>query len=662
MSRAHSSYPVIILILAIIGLPSAVGQSKLGVYTQQYNNARTGSNTFEKFLTPKNVNSAQFGKLFSFTVDGQIYAQPLWVQGVTIPGQGVHAVVYVATELDSVYAFDANTGAPLWQDNFTDPANGIGPVPCGTDGKTQISCGVYPYYGITGTPVIDPQTGTMYLVARTYNKKTAVGYQTLHALDIGTGAEKFGGPVSVQGSVPGTGAGSKNGIVTFDPLADVQRPGLLLEPNPSTGAQTVYIGWAGAAHGWLMGYDAKTLQQTAILNTSPDGLRSGVWQSGNGLAADSAGYIYVSTGDGPFDADSGGPDYADSLLKLDGDLNIVDYFTPMDQACRYQYDFDLSSSGPMVLPTQSGQFPNEVLESGKGGAPCEASGAPIYLINANNLGKYSATSDTSIQAVPGAPIGYWSSAALWQAGTQSAIYYAGESGKAGTGDYLKMYSLINGQLSSAPISQSSNTFPIGATPSTSGNGATNGIVWATLRQEGLGVQPGQYPAILYAYNATNVGTMLYNSSQNATRDTGGCANKFQIPVVVGGKVYVATQNEVDVYGLLGTPPTAPWVTLSNPCYTYVKQTVGTTSPPKSLTITNSGTANLSLGAVSLIGLNASEFAIASNNCLATLIPGGSCTITLTFTPAAVGTRLGQLLINDNAVGSPHNVMLTGRGN
>src|SRR5215467_5955171 len=663
MRRARFSYPVAILVLTVIGLPFAMGQSKLGVYTQQYNNARTGSNTVEKFLTPKNVNSTQFGKLFSFTVVGQIYAQPLWVQGVTIPGQGVHAVVYVATELDSVYAFDANTGAPLWQDNFTDPANGIGPVPCGTDGKTQISCGVYPYYGITGTPVIDPQTGTMYLIARTYNKKTAKGFQILHALDIGTGAEKFGGPVTVQGSVPGTGAGSKNGIVTFDPLADVQRPGLLLEPNPSTGAQTVYIGWAGAAHGWLMGYDAKTLQQTAILNTSPDGLRSGVWQSGNGLAADSAGYIYVSTGDGPFDADSGGPDYADSLLKLDGDLNIVDYFTPMDQACRYQYDFDLSSSGPMVLPTQSGLFPNEVLESGKGGAPCDASGAaPIYLINANNLGKYSANNDTSIQSVPGAPIGYWSSGALWQAGTQSAIYYAGQSGKARTGDSLKMYSLINGQLSSTPISQSSNTFPIGATPSTSGNGGTNGIVWATLRQEGLGVQPGQYPAILYAYNATNVGAMLYNSSQNAARDSGGCANKFQIPVVVGGKVYVATQNEVDVYGLLGTPPTAPWVTLSNPCYTYVKQTVGTTSPPKSLTITNSGAANLNLGAISLIGLNASEFAIATNNCSATVTPGGSCTITLTFTPAAVGTRLGQLLINDSAIGSPHNVMLTGRGN
>jgi hypothetical protein len=663
MSKARFSYPVVVLVLAITCLPSAMGQGKLGVFTQQYNNARTGSNTTEKFLTPANVNSAQFGKLFSVTVDGQIYTQPLWVQGVTIPGQGVHAVVYVATELDSVYAFDANNGAILWQDNFTDPLNGIGPVPCGTDGNTQISCGVYPYYGITGTPVIDPATGTMYLIARTYNKKTATGYQALHALDIATGAEKFGGPVTIQGSVPGTGAGSVNGIVKYDPLADVQRPGLLLETDPVSLKKTVYIGWSGAAHGWLMGYDAGSLQQTAILNTSPDGLRSGVWQSGNGLAADSDGYIYVSTGDGPFDADSGGPDYADSLLKLDRGLNIVDYFTPMDQACRYTYDFDLSSSGPMVLPTQAGLHPNEILESGKGGAPCDASGAaPIYLIDATNLGKYSASNDTSIQSVPGAPIGYWSSAALWQQGSQAAVYYAGLGAK-GVGDSLKMYSLLNGKLSSTPISHSSAIFPIGATPSTSGNGGTNGIVWATLRQEPLGVQPGQLPAILYAYNAQNVGTMLYNSSQNVARDTGGCANKFQIPVVVGGKVYVGTQNEVDVYGLLGTPPAAPWVTLSNPCFTYVKQTVGTTSPAKTVTITNSGTTNLILGTISLIGLNPSEFAMPTNNCSgATLIPGGTCTITLTFTPAAIGTRLSQLLINDNAVGSPHNVMLTGRGN
>jgi hypothetical protein len=661
MSKSRLSCSVAMLFLAIASLPSAIGQAKLGVFTQQYNNARTGTNTVEKFLTPKNVNSTQFGKLFSFSVDGQVYAQPLWVQGVTVPGQGVHNVVYVATEMDSVYAFDANTGAQLWHDNFTNPSGNITAVPCGTDGNTQISCGIYPYYGITGTPAIDPVSQTMYLVSRTYNTSTRTGYQTLHALSITNGAEKFGGPVTVTGSVAGTGAGSRNGIITFDPLADVQRPGLLLENNPNTGVETVYIGWSGAAHGWMMGYNAATLQQTALLNTTPDGLRGGVWQSGNGIAADSSGYIYASTGDGPFDADTGGPDYADSLLKLDGNLNIVDYFTPMDQACRYTYDFDVSSSGPMILPTQTGTYPDEVLESGKGGAPCDASGfAPIYLINTQNMGKYNATADNDIQEINGAATGYWSSAALWTAGTQTAIYYAGFASK-GVGDTLKMYTLTNGTLSAAPTSQSSNIFTIGASPSTSGNGATNGIVWATMRQEGLGVQPGQYPAILYAYNATNVASMLYNSSQNAARDQGGCANKFQIPVVVNGKVYVATQNEIDVYGLLGTPPAAPWVTLSVPCYTFLKQTVGTTTTT-SVSITNSGSATLNLGTISLTGLNVSEFTIQSNNCGATLAPAAQCAVTIAFTPAATGPRLAQLLINDNAAGSPHNVMFTGKGN
>jgi hypothetical protein len=276
------------------------------------------------------------------------------------------------------------------------------------------------------------------------------------------------------------------------------------------------------------------------------------------------------------------------------------------------------------------------------------------------MGKYNATADNDIQEINGAATGYWSSAALWTAGTQTAIYYAGFASK-GVGDTLKMYTLTNGTLSAAPTSQSSNIFTIGASPSTSGNGATNGIVWATMRQEGLGVQPGQYPAILYAYNATNVASMLYNSSQNAARDQGGCANKFQIPVVVNGKVYVATQNEIDVYGLLGTPPAAPWVTLSVPCYTFLKQTVGTTTTT-SVSITNSGSATLNLGTISLTGLNVSEFTIQSNNCGATLAPAAQCAVTIAFTPAATGPRLAQLLINDNAAGSPHNVMFTGKGN
>jgi len=663
--KVRLAYPAAILFLTFATLTSAAGQSALGVFTQQYYNTRTGNNTYEKILTPANVNSTKFGKLFSVSVDGQVYAQPLWVMGVKIPGQGTHTVVYVATEMDSVFAFDANTGVQLWQVNFTDPGNGIGPVPCESDGGEQISCAVYPYYGITGTPVIDVTTGTMYLLARTWNSNTQVAYQNLHAIDITTGAEKFGGPVLISGSVPGTGAGSVNGVITFNPLADVQRPGLLLENNNVTKAKTVYIGWSGAAHGWIMAYSAGTsttpMQQTAIFNTTPNGIRGGVWQSGNGLAADTAGNIYASTGDGPFDADTGGTDYADSLLKMDGNLNIIDYFTPMEQSCRYANDFDVSASGPVVIPTQGGQYPDEVVESGKGGDPCDLSGfSPIYLANRDNMGKFNSGADNVIQEISGAPIGYWSSPAYWREGTQAAIYYAGQDAPNGVGDYLKMWTMTGDLLSTTPVSQSANIFPIGATPSASGNGKTNGIIWATLRQEALGLTPGQLPAILYAYDATNLANMLYNSSQNAARDTGGCANKFQIPVVANGKVYVATQNTLDVFGLLGSPPPAPDVSLSSPCYTFNKQTVGTTSTPRFLVLTNIGNANMTLGTVSIRGLNASDYA-ETNSCPATLAPNASCTIKITFTPSAVGPRVAQVMIPDNAAGNPHNTTVTGVG-
>src|SRR5580698_554011 len=668
MSRARFIFPANILMLAMAALTPALGQSQstqpvLGVFTQQYTNARTGNNTFEKTLNPRNVNSTQFGKLFSFTVDGQIYTQPLWVPGVKIPGQGTHEVVYIATEMDSVFALDANTGAQLWSVNFTDPANGIGPVPCSSDTHEQISCAVYPYYGVTGTPVIDPLSQTMYLLARTYNTNTGAAYQYLHALDITTGADKFGGPVLIQGSVPGTGSGSVNGTVTFDPLADVQRPGLLLETNKTDGRETVYIGWSGAAHGWMMAYDALTLEQTGIFNTTPDGIRGGVWQSGNGLAADSSGYIYASTGDGPFDASTGGPDYGDTLLKFDGDLNLVDYFTPMEALCRYENDFDVSSSGPVVLPTQGGSYPDEVIESGKGGNPCDASGySPIYVVNRDNMGKFNSGGDDVVQEISGAAVGYWSSPTYWRNGTQAAIYYAGVAvaGANGTGDYMKMYTLTNGELSTAPVSQSSNVFPIGATPSSSGNGNINGIIGATERQEVLGLQPGQLPAILYAYDATNLASMLYSSTLNAKRDLGGCASKFQVPVVANGKVYVGTQNELDVFGLLGTPPSAPLVNLSSPCYTFNKQKVGTTSTPRYLVLTNIGSANMTLGTVTIRGMNASDYA-EKNNCPATLAPNATCTITITFTPTATGPRVAQVMIPDNAVGNPHNTAVTGVG-
>jgi len=646
--------------LTLACVVSAFAQNTIGVFTSRYDNGRTGQNRTEPILKPANVNSTKFGKVFSYTVDGQIYAQPLWVYGVNIPGQGKHNAVYVTTQMDSVYAFDASgtTTTPLWQDSFIDLANGIGPVPCGTDGGgSDISCGVYPYYGITGTPVIDSATNTMYLIARTYNYNTNDGYQTLHALDITTGAEKFGGPVQIAGSVPGTGAGSQGGTITFNPLADIQRTGLLLLNQ--NGEKIVYIGWAGAAHGWIMGYDATTLAQTAIFATTPNANLGGVWQSGNGLAADSSGNIYAAVGDALFDANTGGIDYGDTLMKMDSGLNVVDYFTPMDQACRQQNDMDLASSGPLVLPTQKGAHPSEVIQSGKGGNPCDSSGtASIYLMDRTNLGKYSPTQDNIVQEISGAPGGYWSSPAFWTSKGKSAIYYAGVVAEGGSGDYLKMYTLINGKLSTTPYAQSTNQFPIGATPTVSSNGDGNGIVWAIERPDALGISPGQSPAVLYAYNAVNLAT-LYNSSQVLPRDLGGCANKFQVPTVAYGKVFVGTQNELDLFGLLGQPP-AVSVGLKQPCYTFSKQQVGTSSPPEKQIVTNTGTSPLTISNITVVGLNASDFT-QTNNCTAPLGQGQTCTIKITFTPSAIGPRVAQLLIEDNAGNSPQNSQLMGKG-
>src|SRR5580658_423808 len=383
------AYAGAVAALAVGCLTPAGAQTFAGVLTQHNDNGRTGQNLQETILTPQNVSAKNFGKVFSYSVDGQIYGQPLYVPNATIPGQGTHHVIYVATQNDSLYAFDADGLSPtaLWQDSFIDPAKGITPVPCGTDGNTDISCGVYPIYGINSTPVISAETKTMYLVTRTANNGSY--FQTLHAISLTNGAEKFGGPVNISGQVPGTGAGSKNGIVTFNPLADVQRAGLLLANS------RVYIGWAGAQHGWIMGYGATTLKQVAIFNTAPNAKLGGVWASGNGIAADASGYIYAAVGDALFDANTGGIDYGDSLLKFNADLSVLDCFTPNDESCRQLNDLDLGSAGPIVLPTQTGDVPNELIIAGKGGRPCDS--APvrsrIYLLNRSDLGKYNATQD-----------------------------------------------------------------------------------------------------------------------------------------------------------------------------------------------------------------------------------------------------------------------------
>jgi hypothetical protein len=651
----------ILVSLLLAGFAFADAQSFNGVLTQHNDVGRTGQNTAETILTPQNVNATTFGKIYSYSVDGQVYSQPLYVPNVNLGAKGIHNVVYVETQNDSVYAFDADgkQAAPLWSHSFVNPAAGITPVSCQTDGKSSISCGVYPIYGITSTPVIDPTSGTMYLLARTDNTNTNAFYQTLHAIDITSGLEKFHGPVNVSGNVPGTGAGSKNGIVYFDTLKDIQRAGLLLLNG------NVYIGWAGAAHGWIMGYNASDLRiQTAIFNTAPNTTGGGVWGSGNGLVADPSGNIYAAIGDTLFDANTGGVDYGDSLLKLDGNLNVIDYFTPNDQACRRLNDLDLGSAGPMALPTQAGNTPDEVLIAGKGGSPCDSGPVTsrMYLVNQDSLGKYNTTQDQAIEEVVGSARGYWSSPAYWQGANAAYVYSAGVTEEGGNGDYLKLYTVTNGLLSTTPTSQSSNIFPVGATPSVSSNGTSNGIVWAIERPSALGVQPGATSAILYAYDATNLSNMLYNSasatSNGVLRDRGGCANKFAVPTIANGKVYVGTQNELDIFGLLGSQ-NGPGVYLGNPCWTYPATSIGTTiSQP--MAVVNNGNSTLNFTAkMKIVGTNSPDFT--QTNTCTTLAPGAKCVVTVTFTPSLLGPETANVVIWDNAPGSPHNIYLVGVG-
>jgi hypothetical protein len=527
------------------------------VITWQNDNGHTGQYLRETVLTPLNVNSNSFGKLGSYAVDGQIYAQPLYWPGLRLPHLGVHNVLFVATENDSVYAFDADTpgASPLWQVNFTTPPN-VTAVPC----KDIGICRVYPIVGITGTPVIDPSSKTLYAIARTKEVQGGnVAYvQRLHAIDIATHVEKFGGPVEISASVNG---------ISFDPLHAGQRPGLLLLPNSQGGNNVVYFAWAGYTHegppilpGWLMAYDSQTLQQLAVFDTTPNGIDGGFWGAGGGIASDLQGNIYAAVADGTFDANTGGTDYGDSLLKLKLNnrvLSVIDYFTPMDQACRLQADLDLGSGGPLVLPHDgSAKVADEVIISGKGGAPCDlfagTYASPIYVVDRHRMGHFNALRDRVVQTVAGATAGYWTAPAYWKGQTATYVYYAGvleDAGK-GVGDSLRMYTLSDGMLSTTSVAQNPNTFPVGSTPSVSANGATNGIVWAIERQDNLGKKPGDRPAVLHAYDATNVATELYNSAQAGTRDQAGPATRYVVPTIANGRVYVGTQTEVDVYGLL----------------------------------------------------------------------------------------------------------------
>jgi hypothetical protein len=498
-----------------------------GTFTHHNDNLRTGWNSSETVLTPGNVNQAQFGKLFSYAMDGIAFASPLYVANVSMPGHGFHNVVYVATEHNSVYAWDADrfSSSPLWQVSFL--SSSITTVPCGDTGE----CGDIPNeIGITGTPVIDHASGTLYVVAKT---KEGVNYvQRLHALDITTGAEKFGGPVSIQVSVPGSGEGSQGGQLPFDPLRENQRPALALNNG------VVYIGWAAHGdqhpwHGWVIGYNASTLKQVAVYCVSPDGYGGGVWASGGGLGVDASGNIYFNTGNGDFTASTGGRDYGDSVVKLGSSGSVLDYFTPHDEATLESQDLDLASAGPVLLVDQPGPNPHLLITAAKGGT--------IYVVNRDNMGHFKSGNDNQIvQSL----VGILPNGTLEEGNFSAPAYFNGYVYFAAVNDTLKAFRLSNGLLSNGPTSHSLDIYPNrGGSFAVSGNGNTNGIIWALQDNN-----PGN--GVLHAYDAGNLSNEFYNSRQAGSRDTLGVATKFSIPLVANGKVFVGSQSQLVVYGLL----------------------------------------------------------------------------------------------------------------
>jgi hypothetical protein len=524
--------------LTLLGTLAGQSQSRVDVLAWHNNDARTGQNLRETILTLGNVNTNTFGKLFSYSVDGWVYAQPLCLSDVNVPGQGPRNLVFVATEHDSVYAFDADDGEaghgqPVWHVSFADPTAGITSVPTEDVGVSEP-----PELGITGTPVIDPASGTLYVVAHT--KEVAdngeITYpQRLHALDVGTAQEKFGGPVLIDPVSPGTGAGSTAGQVSFDWVHDFQRPGLALA-NGIVYSAFASAGDIGEYHGWVLGYDAQTLKLTNVFNDTPNGGQGGIWMSGGAPSVDAQGNLYVMTGNGTFDGVS---DFGDSFIKLTASssgFGASDYFTPYNQAKLDSEDGDLGSGGPMLLPDEVGSpaHPHLLVGCGKEGT--------IYLVDRDNMGHYKTANNSQIvQSLPLVIGGTWGNPAYFN----GWIYYQG------TQDPLKAFSISNAQLSEQPVSQNVQSiwqYPNG-TPSISANGTADGIVW--LIETDTFYQSA--PAILHAYNATNLDQEIYNSNQAGPRDQAGVAQKFAVPVIANGKVYVQSAFGLTVYGNLGQP-------------------------------------------------------------------------------------------------------------
>ncbi len=541
-------------------------QSDDSVLTFHNDTLRTGQNLNETLLNTGNVNPQHFGKRVSYPVDGQVYTQPLFVHDVVIQGHHSH-VVYVATENDSVYAFDADqvhVVAPLWKTSFLHLPD-VTAVPASDVFGKYPNHDIQPSVGITSTPVIDLTTNTMYVVAMT--KEHGNQYvQRLHALDITTGEDKPGSPVIIVAQVNGKGYDKSKGtpsIVTFNTREANQRPALLFVNG------VIYIAWGSFGdtdpyHGWVLGYtyNGTAFRQVSVYNTTPDGQEGGIWMSGAGPAADAQGNVYLTTSNGTFDLTQPGQrDAGDSFVKLSTQDGLVqsDYFTPFNQECLDGRDEDLGSGGVLLLPEQSQTaHPRVLVGVGKEGR--------IYVIDRDQMGQFHSYPgtlqcnsnaeirtdiDQILQELPSNSTGGFFGIPSYWVGTATSgqLVYIGEAG-----DHLKSFQLNGDTLSASATAQTPETFGFpGVTPSISSNKsiAGTGIVWVISPAScgGPGCAPGG-PGVLRAYDATNIKVELYNSEQNFTRDRLDSYVKFSVPTIANGKVFVGTQTSLNIYGLL----------------------------------------------------------------------------------------------------------------
>lgn len=511
---------------------AALSSSATDVVTYHNDIARTGQNLREIILTTSNVNSSTFGKLFAFPVDGIIDAQPLYLSSVSIPGKGTHNVVFTVTENDSVYAFDADTGTPLWQ---------VSTLGAGESASDDRGCGqISPKIGITSTPVIDRSSGphgTIYVVAM--SKTSSNYFQRIHALDISTGEEEFGGPVAVSAKYPGHGDNSQDGYVIFDAKHYAERQALLLING------VIYTGWTSHCDrrpytGWLIGYNESTLAQSSVLNLTPNGSEGSIWQSGAGIASDGNNLFFLDA-NGTFDTTlnkRGFPnkgDYGNGFIKVsttNDNLHVADYFEMFDTISESEKDKDLGSGGVIVLPPMkdaNGTLRHLAVGAGKN--------HNIYIVDRTNMGKFNPNDNDAIyQEIDGVLRGgEWGASAYFN----RKLYFGPQ------GNHLLQFKFSQAKLSISPQSKSAASFRYpGTMPSISANGSASGIVWA--------IEHSDSDDVLHAYDAKNLANELYNSNRAGNqRDQFGTASHFGTPMIVNGKVYLGTTNNVTVFGLLG---------------------------------------------------------------------------------------------------------------